>query len=152
MRAIGAIAIIAVVAALPGCKKSQELPAPAATQATPVPAPAAPAEPVAVVGLTLGKELGADKRVMSESTTFSPKDTIYVSVDTHGTAPSAAIAARWTYQDGQTVHEESQSVRLSGPATTEFHIAKPDGWPKGDYKVEILLDGVPVKTADFKVG
>ena len=92
-----------------------------------------------------------DKKVTTPGDTFSPKDTIYASVDTLGAAPAATLSARWTYQDGQTVHEESQSIAPTGPATTEFHIAKPDGWPKGEYKVEILLDGAPVRTAAFRV-
>jgi hypothetical protein len=35
----------------------------------------------------------------------------------------------------------------------EFHISKPSGWPKGDYKVEILLGDatVPTVTKTFKV-
>lgn len=151
MRGIGVILVLAVsLAALPGCKKSQEPPAPARSEASP--APAAMAQPVAVVGLTLGNGVGPDKKVTGETRTFAPGDTIYASVDTQGAAPSAALAARWTYQDGQTVHEETQALALTGPATTEFHIARPNGWPKGTYKVEILLDGVPVQSADFTVG
>jgi hypothetical protein len=34
---------------------------------------------------------------------------------------------------------------------TEFHIAKPGGWPQGKYKVEILLNGVTAETEDFEV-
>jgi hypothetical protein len=34
---------------------------------------------------------------------------------------------------------------------TEFHISKPGGWPKGKYKVEILLNGVAAETEDFEV-
>ena len=116
------------------------------------PAPAPAVQPVTVVGVTLGSGVGMDKKVTTPGDTFSPKDTIYASVDTLGAAPAATLSARWTYQDGQTVHEESQSIAPTGPATTEFHIAKPDGWPKGEYKVEILLDGAPVRTAAFRVG
>ena len=149
MRSIGVILALALSVAAPlACKKSQELPAPAGAQTAPSPA----AQPVAVVGLTLGKQVGPDKKVTGESTTFAPGDTIYASVDTQGAATGTAIVARWTYQDGQTVHEETQALTLTGPATTEFHIAKPDGWPKGSYKVEILVDGVPVRSADFTVG
>jgi hypothetical protein len=34
----------------------------------------------------------------------------------------------------------------------EFHISKPDGWPPGEYQVEIMLDGRTVDTLDFEVG
>jgi hypothetical protein len=34
---------------------------------------------------------------------------------------------------------------------TEFHVTKPDGWPKGSYKVEVFLNGNSVETESFKV-
>jgi len=49
------------------------------------------------------------------------------------------------------VKEDSATITPTGPATTEFHIAKPDGWPMGSYQVEILLHGKSVATKSFKV-
>jgi hypothetical protein len=49
------------------------------------------------------------------------------------------------------VKEDTATITPTGPATTEFHISKPDGWPAGDYSVEILLDGKSVATKSFKV-
>jgi len=151
MRAATSIAALCVLAGLGGtaCNRSKnEAPPPPAETTAPAPA----AEPVQVVGVTLGREVGVDKRVMTAVDTFGPTDTIYASVDTRGAAPSAALVAKWTYQDGQVVHEETQNIVPSGPASTEFHISKPDGWPKGDYKVEILLDGASARTVSFRVG
>ncbi len=34
---------------------------------------------------------------------------------------------------------------------TEFHIAKPSGWPAGDYKVVVTVDGQPSQTQTFTV-
>jgi len=34
---------------------------------------------------------------------------------------------------------------------TEFHISKPGGWPEGDYKVEVMLNGASAGTKSFKV-
>ena len=99
----------------------------------------------------MGKKIGADKRVASPVTTFGPKDTIYASVATTGSAPSKTLTAKWTFQDGQTVKEGSETIAPTGPAVTEFHIAKPSGWPVGKYKVEISADGAPVSTKEFEV-
>ena len=63
----------------------------------------------------------------------------------------AAIVARWTFGDGQLVDETSQSIVSTGPATTTFHIAKPDGWPVGKYDVAITIDGTPATTKAFAV-
>ena len=143
---------IAVLGAA-SCNRSKEEAAPPPVSEAPAPAPASPAaQPVTVVGVTLGSAVGGDKKVTTATDTFGPKDTIYASVDTQGSSASASLAARWKFEDGQTVHEETQAIAPGGAATTEFHVSKPDGWPKGAYTVEILLDGVPVRTASFRVG
>ena len=65
---------------------------------------------------------------------------------------SASLKARWTYEDGQVVDESAQTIApTGGAAVTEFHISKPTGWPVGSYKVEVLLDGAPAGSKNFKV-
>ena len=118
------------------------------TGATEEPASTATAG-VEITEVTLGKAVGADKAVSEATTTFEPTDTIYVSVRTEGTAPSATLAARWTFEDGQVVDESSQTIAPTGPEVTEFHISKPDGWPVGSYEVAISLDGQPVESQSF---
>jgi hypothetical protein len=120
------------------------------TGTTEEPAPTATAG-VEVIEVALGKAVGADKAVTETATTFEPTDTIYVSVRTEGTAPSATLAARWTFEDGQVVDESSQTIAPTGPEVTEFHVSKPDGWPAGAYEVAISLDGQPVETQSFTV-
>ncbi|MGH7542977.1 MAG: hypothetical protein ACREK7_03475 [Gemmatimonadota bacterium] len=120
------------------------------TTEAPAPAPTATAG-VEVTEVALGKAVGADKAVSEATTTFEPTDTIYVSVRTAGTAPSATLAARWTFEDGQVVDESSQTIAPTGPEVTEFHISKPDGWPTGSYEVAISLDGQAVETQSFTV-
>ncbi len=146
--------------ALVGCKKKEEAaaPPPAASEpaapATPAPAPA-PAATASVTSVDLGSAIGADMKVATPSTTFAPKDTIYASVATSTSDPTASVpgklVAKWTYQDGQVVNEEPKDLSLSGPGATEFHISKPDGLPAGKYKVEISLDGNVVQSKDFEV-
>jgi len=144
---------------LAACNKSPEnAPAPATTPPPPAPAAttpppaAAPAQQgVSVTSVDLGTAVGADQKVTSPTTTFSPKDTIYAAVSTTGSATNATLGAKWTYQDGQTVNDSSQTIAPTGPAVTTFHISKPDGWPAGNYKVEITLDGNAVSSKDFSV-
>ena len=139
-----ATAVLAGVA----CNRSQEEAPPVTPEPATIPAPA---QPVRVAEVTLGRAVGADKKVTEPGDTFGPNDTIYVSVNTLGTAPSASLSARWTFEDGQAVHEETQVIAPTGPATTEFHVSKPDGWPTGNYTVEILLDGTSVRTTSYRV-
>jgi hypothetical protein len=146
--------LVAAVA-LAACGKKE----PPAPPPPPAPAPAAVPAPVAVpAGVTLsavslGKSVGADKKVSVATEVFAKGDTIHASIDTTGVG-SATVVAKWSYtKDGKTaaVKEETATITPTGPATTEFHISKPDGWPIGDYKVEILVNGTSAATKSFKV-
>ena len=107
---------------------------------------------VKVTRIDVGRSVTADKTIAEKSDSFRPADTFYVSVETDGSGPSATLTARWTYQDGQVVDESKQSIAPTGGATvTEFHLSKPDGWPSGGYKVEVLLNGASAGTREFKV-
>jgi hypothetical protein len=133
------VLLTAALTTTAACSKKEEppptpAPAPVATPAAQQPAAAAP---FALMAVTLGKQIGADKQVVEEVTVFAPTDTIYASVNTSGAAPSVALKARWTYEDGQLVNESQEVIAPTGPAITEFHIAKPSGWPTGKYQVEI---------------
>ncbi len=150
-------AVVAATAiALAACGKKEPPPPPPPPPApAPMPAPAPPPAPVGVTlsAVTLGKAVGADKKVSAATEAFAKGDTIHASIDTTG-AGSATLVAKWTFtKDGKTVpvKEDSATITPTGPATTEFHISKPDGWPAGDYAVEILLDGKSVATKSFKV-
>ena len=43
------------------------------------------------------------------------------------------------------------TISATGPGMTEFHVSKPDGWPQGDYQVEISLNDKPVGAKKFSV-
>jgi len=137
------------------CGKKEETPPPVATTppATTTPPPATAMAPagVSVASVDLGTAVGPDQKVTSPTTTFGAKDTIYAAVSTTGAATNSTLGAKWTYQDGQTVNDSSQTIAPTGPAVTTFHISKPDGWPAGNYKVEITLDGNAVSSKDFSV-
>lgn len=151
------VALLGTVAIV-GCKKKEE-PAPVTTTPpamTPAPAPTAMPATASVTSVDLGNAVGADMKVPAPTTTFAPKDTIYASIGTSTSDPTAGVpgklGVKWTHVDSnQTVTEETRDVNLTGMGTTEFHIAKPDGWPKGKYKVEVSLDGAPVQTREFEV-
>jgi hypothetical protein len=107
---------------------------------------------VRVTHIDVGRSIAADKTIGEKTDSFRPADTFYVSVKTDGSGPNATLTARWTYQDGQVVDESGQNIAPTGGATvTEFHLSKPDGWPAGGYKVEVLLNGASAGTREFKV-
>jgi hypothetical protein len=150
---IGSVAIV-------GCKKKEEAaPAPAPTIAEPAPAPMpAPAATASVASVDLGNAVGPDMKLTAMSTTFKPKDTITVSIGTTTSDPAATVAGKvgvkWTYLNGtevMVVSEETKDLNLTGSGSTNFQVAKPDGFPVGKYKVEVSLDGTVVQSKDFEV-
>ena len=98
----------------------------------------------------LGSTVDASNKIAAAGTSFAPKDTIYASVETNGNG-NATVAAKWSYQDGQVVHEDSKTINATGTETTAFMISKPSGFPAGNYKVDISLNGNPVASKDFAV-
>ncbi len=163
-----AAALVAALA-VAGCKKKEEVtpvvtpePTPAPTMTPeimptdPNPGMSMPSDPAAastfvVRSIDVGSAIGADNRVSSPSTTFLPTDTIYAAVASDGSASSVNVGAKWTFEDGQLVNEASQAIAPTGPAVTTFNISKPDGFPAGRYKVEIMVDGQSAGMSEFEV-
>ena len=152
---VGGIAAMITVGA---CSKGDKPPAETTSVATPAtaaptPSPTTGAVPagLSVVDVKTGKHIGADKQITEVSDTFAPGDSIYASVHTTGTATGNSIVGRWTFENGTTVHEDTQSISPTGDAYTEFHISKAGGWPKGKYTLHVLLDGKEVQTKDATV-
>ncbi|HET9157184.1 MAG TPA: hypothetical protein VFN91_10990 [Myxococcaceae bacterium] len=137
---------------LSGCKK-EEPPPPPPPPVAPAPPPPPPPAPFRVTAAQLGKGIQPDNTVQMVTATFGPKDTIYLSVTSMGMT-QATLATRWTFGPKDVlVHEESKSVSPTSerPMRTEFHISKPSGWPAGDYKVVLTVDGQPSQTQTFAV-
>ncbi|MEO6064590.1 MAG: hypothetical protein ABIP49_02255 [Lysobacterales bacterium] len=160
------VALIAALAVV-GCKKKDEA-AVATPDATPAPTAmpnAMPTDPAiampmpdpsmastfVVRTIDLGSAIGADNRVTTPATTFRPSDTIYAAVASDGSAASVNVGAKWSFEDGQMVNEASQAIAPTGPAVTTFNISKPDGFPVGRYKVEVMVDGQPAGMSEFEV-
>jgi hypothetical protein len=99
--------------------------------------------------LQVGRALNVDRTIAVHTTRFKPDNTIYASVLTDRTG-SSTILARWSYA-GHVVTETQKKVSYKGGAATEFHFASAGGFPEGDYKVEIFVDGQPVASRDFRV-
>lgn len=147
-----AVALFATLA-VAGCKKKADqavTTTPPASEPAPMgPAMSTPAASMTVTTVDLGNALGADNRVAAPMSNFAPTDTIHASIGTDG--PTAGtLTAKWSYEDGQVVDSTDKSVP-AGPQVTEFSIAKPDGWPTGKYKLEVMLDGNMVQSRDFDI-
>jgi hypothetical protein len=107
-------------------------------------------EPLQLANIQTGRSLNADRSVASITTLFKPSETIYVSVQTTGSAPGT-IGVKWMYQ-GRVIDEPVKPVDYTGPASTEFHMQNSGGFPEGEYSVDIFINGEKVGSRAFKVG
>lgn len=143
---------IGLIPALGGCARDADVDVDDETAAPPA-IETTGDQAVRVTDVELGRSIDAQGRIADNADTddFARTDTIYVSVNTEGSAAGARLTARWTFEDGQVVDETSRTLSAGGPATTEFHISNPGGFPAGRYTVEIQLDGRTVETEEFTV-
>ncbi len=150
------LALAALAIGLTACQKQEAPPPPPPAAEAPkveAPAPAPAPAVISVDSITLGNALNADKRVQQPTDSFAKTDTIYAVVETKG-AGQATLKAKWTYhKPDQTavVNESTQTIDATAPAVSEFHISKPDGWPAGDYQVEIFLGEASAGSKKFTV-
>jgi hypothetical protein len=144
------VILAATAVLLAACGKSEERPKPLVTPAQP---PVTVAGGVTAGAVGVGKAIGSDRKVSAATESFAKGDTFYVSIDTTG-AGVVTLKAKWTYHKGGQivpVGENTQTIAPPGPATSEFHISKADGWPTGDYQVELFLDDKPIGARKFAV-
>jgi hypothetical protein len=106
-------------------------------------------EALRVTSIQLGRALNADSTVAGHTTSFAPRDTVYVSILTAG-AGSGTIGVRWMYA-GRVLGEAKKQVSYRDDAATEFHLQSAAGFPQGDYTVEAFLDGQSRGTREFRV-
>jgi hypothetical protein len=108
-----------------------------------------PTEPLRITTLQLGKSLNPDNSVGTHTTRFKPDDTVYVSLlsDDPG---YGTVTVRWLL-NGQVVSEAKRDVSYTRAAATEFHLQNSGGFPHGNYRVEILINGQPAGTREFRV-
>ncbi len=80
---------------------------------------------------------------------FEPKQTVYLSVAAANMRGGETLKAQW-FQGNKQVFTASQSLN-PGNGWYVFQLRNRSGMPKGDYHVDILLDGKLVKTSKFEV-
>jgi hypothetical protein len=102
-----------------------------------------------VTGIQLGRSLNADNTVAHPTTSFSPNDTICLSVQTAGVG-SGTFSVRWKYGE-HVVDEPKKQVSYRDVAATDFQLQSPAGFPAGDYTAEVFLDGQSLGTKEFHV-
>jgi hypothetical protein len=110
---------------------------------------AACSQPLTVGTIQLGRSLNADSSVASQTSTFKPHETVYVSV-LNPERGEGTLGVKW-YFGSQLLSEREKPVSFKGAGATEFNLQSATGFPLGDYSVEVFLNGQSVGRRNFDV-
>ena len=106
-------------------------------------------DPLQVTTIQVGRTLNPDNSVGTFTTSFKPRDTVYLSVLT-GASGRGTLETVWYYGSTK-VSEMKKEVSYRGAAATEFRFHNTAGFPAGSYRVEVFLDGKPQGERTFRI-
>jgi hypothetical protein len=100
-----------------------------------------------------------DQEGNSPTTEFSSSDIFYVVGDLQNAPAGTVVEAKWLavqiegYDPGELIYEQAISdfTDESFTGTIYFQLSNDAGWPAGEYKVDVYLNGVFVQSASFSV-
>ena len=95
----------------------------------------------------------------SPTTEYSSSDIFYVVGDLQNAPAGTVVEAKWLavqiegYDSGELIYEQSITdfTDESFTGTIYFQLSNDAGWPVGEYKAEIYLDGAFAQSVPFSV-
>jgi hypothetical protein len=103
--------------------------------------------------------MALDEDGNNPTTVFSPSDVFYVVGDLKNAPAGTVVEAKWLavqiegYDPGELIYEQSINdfTDKSFSGTIYFQLSNDDGWPVGNYKADIYLNGTFVQSVPFSV-
>ncbi|MGD8406292.1 MAG: hypothetical protein PVJ21_21735 [Anaerolineales bacterium] len=100
-----------------------------------------------------------DQDGKTPTTVYEPFDVFYVVGDLNNAPAGTVVEAKWfaaqieEYEPGELIYEQeiSDFTDESFSGTIYFQLSNENGWPSGDYQVEVYLNGNYVQTVSFSV-
>ena len=100
-----------------------------------------------------------DSDGQSPTTVFSPADVFFAVADLNNAPAGTVVEAKWIavqiggYDAGELIYEQAINdfTDESFSGTIYFQLSNDAGWPTGEYKVDVYLDGTYIGSADFSV-
>jgi hypothetical protein len=92
------------------------------------------------------------------TTTFGPNDIFYAVADLGNAPQGTKVEAKWTAVNAADTEPnlefQTQTLDIteeSFSGTIYFQLSNDEGWPAGQYKVDLYLNGTLAQTAEFSV-
>lgn len=142
------IVAIAGLVVFSGCGKKEE-PKPAVPEAVQTPPPP-PAPSIADVVFAQGFD--AAWNPVNPTSTFKPAERINALVKTANAVPGSKVVATWWYvRTNQVVKSDTIALVQAGANNTQFYIERAKGWPTGQYRLDVTLNGGAPRSSTFSV-
>ncbi len=107
--------------------------------------------PVSLEDVEIGRALNADRTIKDEANRFQAHDTVYASIRVSGSANSGLVRALWTNERGETIQDDTRIITPSNNDRVTLHVAPPQGWAAGRYKLDVYLDDKLADSERFSV-
>jgi hypothetical protein len=102
--------------------------------------------------------LALDKDGNNPTTTFSTTDVFYAVADLANAPQGTKVEAKWTAVDAADTEPnlefQTQTLDITEEnftGTIYFQLSNDQGWPTGQYKVDLYLNGALAQSAEFSV-
>jgi hypothetical protein len=109
------------------------------------------------LGLT-NLRMAFDQDGNNPTTTFSPTDIFYAVADLSNAPQGTKVEAKWIAVNAADTEPnlefQTQTLDIteeSFSGTIYFQLSNDEGWPAGQYKVDLYLNGTLAQTAEFSV-
>lgn len=109
------------------------------------------------LGLT-NLRMAFDQDGNNPTTTFAPTDVFYAVADLANAPQGTKVEAKWTAVNAADTEPnlefQTQTLDITEETftgTIYFQLSNDDGWPTGQYKVDLYLNGNLAQTAEFSV-
>lgn len=100
--------------------------------------------------------MATDEEGTNRTNVFSTTDDFYVFFDVSGVEPGTSFQSRWYALniEGEDPNVPFQTIDYSyeeGIGNIYFQLTNDQGWPVGNYKVEVYMNGTEVGEQEFSV-
>ena len=109
------------------------------------------------LGLT-NLRMAFDQDGKNVTTTFAPTDVFYAVADLKNAPQGTKVEAKWTAVNAADTEPnlefQTQTLDIteqSFSGTIYFQLSNDEGWPTGQYKADLYLNGTLAQTAEFSV-
>lgn len=99
-----------------------------------------------------------DQQGKNVTMTFSPTDVFFAVADLYNAPQGTQLEARWTAVNvtgfEPNVEFQTQTFDITDDeysGTVYFQLSSAEGWPAGQYRVDVYLNGMLAQTVEFSV-